>query len=248
MAPPPRGVQTAVRPPDPGDPRSNSVSNPNSPDYNRNSPLYDSTRDPSSRNYIDRSQTVDTGQEVRDQNEREVTAEDDATDGGFLGLQDLIELFTRNTRVSDRTSGELSDQAAQLAAGLTTRQAPPIDAANYMSYDHNSLDGMVKQNADPSGVGLTGDQWIETGRRMVAFQTEVADAIGNSEADWQGSAANKARGFMASVGNWVGTAGEGAALAGTQVNVQSEALSTAGRSMPEEVPWDRDEWIRKIQE
>ncbi|HEV2782444.1 MAG TPA: hypothetical protein VGX25_23880, partial [Actinophytocola sp.] len=190
---------------------------------------------------------MDTGEDVREQAEQDVNSHDESTDGGFLGIQDLIELFTRNGRIDEQTRRELDAQAAQLAAGLPTRPAPPIDAANYLSYDHGQLKTMVTENADPGTVGSTGDLWIEAGNEMIQFQERVASAINSSESDWQGTAANQARGFMASVGNWVGTAGQSAALAGTQTNLQSEALSAASSSMPEEVPWDREAWIQRIQ-
>ena len=121
-----------------------------------------------------------------------------------------------------------------------------MQCANYMAYDHKALDAMVKQNADPGAVGSTGDAWIEAGNAMARFQTGVIQAIGSSSSDWRGSAGDSARGFMASVGNWVGEAGKSAQLAGTQMNVQAQALSKAKNEMPAEVPYDRGEWIRKI--
>ncbi|HEU5476011.1 MAG TPA: hypothetical protein VFV67_35750 [Actinophytocola sp.] len=105
---------------------------------------------------------------------------------------------------------------------------------------------MVTENADAGQVGAAGDTWVTVGNTMIQFQEDIASAINNSEADWQGTAANSARMFMADVGTWVGTAGQGAALAGTQMLRQAEALSTASNSMPEEVPYDRDEWTQRI--
>ncbi|MFL6143973.1 MAG: hypothetical protein ACJ72N_19180, partial [Labedaea sp.] len=239
--------QYGVRPPN-TDPRAAAVSDPSSPDYDRGSPYYDSTLDVNRRTHIDRKGQVDTGTEVQDQAQTDVTDEDTETDGGFLGLQDLIEMFTRNSRVRDRTNEQLSGQAQTLAAGVQTRPDPGIEPANYPSYTHKELAAMVKENTNPGAVGQSGDDWISTGNAMIRFQDEVAAAINNSETDWSGQSANRARAFMADIGNWVGTAGQSAALAGTQMNIQSEALATASSSMPEEVPYDRDDWVRKIQQ
>jgi hypothetical protein len=135
-------------------------------------------------------------------------------------------------------------QAAQLAAqGGQTRQGPMMACSNYMAYPHSSLKDMVTQDADPGGVGTAGDQWINAGNAMVQFQDEVRTAINSSEADWQGAAGNRARGFMADVGNWVGTAGTQAQLAGTQTNRAGMSLQTARDTMPEEVPYDAEKWI-----
>ena len=49
---------------------------------------------------------------------------------------------------------------------------------------------------------------IEAGNAMVQFQEGVAAAINGSETEWQGSAGNAARTFMAQVGDWVGEAGQ----------------------------------------
>src|SRR5437660_9681470 len=96
-----------------------------------------------------------------------------------------------------------------------------------MAWPHSDLKKMVNEDADPGTVGSAGDQWIQAGNQMVQFQDQVRTAINNSEADWQGSAGNNARGFMADVGNWVGTAGTQAQLAGTQTNRTGNSLQTA---------------------
>src|SRR5262245_42570843 len=142
MAPGDRG-NMAVQPPN-TDPVAASVSNPDSPDYDRHNAYYDSTLDPTSSNYIHREGTVDTGQNVRGQTQRDVTAEDAVHAGDYFGLQQLIDLFTRNGRISSRYSDSMSAQAQQLAGRVETRPAPAFDAVNYNSYEHEQLRSMVK--------------------------------------------------------------------------------------------------------
>src|SRR2546430_7794506 len=235
----PKGYYTVVHPDQPADGRAKSVSTPGSPNYNPDSSHYDSTLDPSSPNYIPPAVTSDTGAQVHDHAEDKVNTEDDKTGADWWGLRALINRFNHNGRVQDQYSQEMDAQAKALAAqGGATRNGPVSSCYNYMSLPHKNLKDMVTKDANPGDVGTSGDQWISAGNAMVQFQNDVRTAINNSEADWQGAAGNSARGFMADVGTWVGTAGTQAQLAGTQTGRQGAALSTAKETMPDEVPYD----------
>ncbi|MGH3878520.1 MAG: PPE domain-containing protein, partial [Actinophytocola sp.] len=195
---------------------------------------YDPTRDPNSDYYIDRGDTSDTGTQV--QQNAETTADGQETGDGLFAQ--VINIITRQNRVDTAYNQELSEQARQLAEGVNTRQPPAMMTGNYLSNPHPELKTMVTENVDPGAVGEMGDTWIEAGNAMTRFQSGVASAINNSESDWQGSAGNSARTFMAGVGNWVGNAGQSAQLAGTQTNLQASALAEAKRSMPDPVEFD----------
>jgi hypothetical protein len=195
---------------------------------------YDPTRDPTSGTYIDRRNTIQTGQETHNQVQTRITNEDE--DQWFLPR--FLSQFTRDGRVQEAYSQEMSTQAAQLAQGLETRQGPIMSCTNYMGTPHPQLQEMVTEDAEPDEVGRIGDLWIQTGNEMVEFQNNFGTAINNSEADWQGPAGDAARTFMADIGNWVGGAGQSAQLAGTQSNLQSSALADARRNMPEPVDYD----------
>ncbi|HEV2780865.1 MAG TPA: hypothetical protein VGX25_15880 [Actinophytocola sp.] len=142
---------------------------PNSPNYDPrmdpDSPAYDQTYDPDSPYYIDRRETSDSAGEVHDQAEREVTAHDEATDGGLLGLQDLIERFIRNGRIDEAYAERMSDQAHELAQDVRSRPAPEIPGANYLSYEHPQLKTMVTDAVDPGRVGEVGNLWIDAATR-----------------------------------------------------------------------------------
>src|SRR5690348_14694621 len=121
----PRGVQAAVHPNQPSDGRAASVPTPGSPNYNPNSPHYDSTLDPSSPNYIAPATTSDTGQQVHQHAENQVNQEDSQTGGDWWGLRALLNRFTHNGRVQDQYSQEMDAQAKALAAqGGATRNGP----------------------------------------------------------------------------------------------------------------------------
>ena len=202
----------------------------------RNPPRQDRTQDPDSGTYIERRNTAQTGQEVRTQTENRISGEDEQD----WWLQRLINQFTRDGRVRDSFNQEMNARAASLAQGIETREGPIMMCYNYLSTPHPQLQAMVTENAVPDDVGTAGDLWIDAGNAMIRFQEGVAAAINSSESDWQGSAGNAARNFMAGVGNWVGSAGQGAQLAGTQTNLQASALADAKRNMPEPVDFNLD--------
>jgi hypothetical protein len=195
---------------------------------------YDPTKDPNSHLYIDRGDTSDTGQQVHQNAEN--TADQQEDGDGFI--EQIINIFTRQGRVDTAYNQELNQQASELADGVNTRQPPTMMTSNYLANPHPELQRMVTEGVDPDAVGEMGDTWIEAGNAMTRFQTGVASAINNSEADWSGQAGNSARTFMAGVGNWVGNAGQSAQLAGTQTNIQASALAEARRAMPEPVDFD----------
>ncbi|WP_157440386.1 hypothetical protein [Actinokineospora inagensis] len=210
------------------------MSDPASPGYDPGSADYDATYDRSSGLYIDRKGTSDSSADLHDQAEQQV--DQDIRDAPWW--PGVWKRFTRNSDVQDRYAKEMSAQARQLAAGLDTRQPPGLASTNYQSFAHSKLKPMVTEDVDPDQVGQIGQQYLDAGNAMTQFQSEVATAINDSQAEWRGAAGDSARRFMADVGNWVGTAGQSAQLAGTQAGIQSAALADAKNSMPDEVPFD----------
>ncbi|CRK60398.1 Endoglucanase [Alloactinosynnema sp. L-07] len=226
----PGPVRTGVTPPK-ADPTTVEVSR----NGQTGNPAYDPTYDPNSALYIDRRGTSDTRDQV--QQEAEQRVDQDIENSSWW---EIWKRFTRNSDVNDQYNQEMSAQARQLAAGVDTRPPPGMQQSNYLSYDHSALKPMVTEGVDPDQVGEMGDLYLSAGNAMTKFQTDVASAINNSQADWQGQAGDQARKFMADVGNWVGTAGQSAQLAGTQTSLQAAALAEAKNSMPEEKPFDAD--------
>ncbi|PWW50854.1 hypothetical protein [Actinokineospora spheciospongiae] len=199
----------------------------------RNSPDYDPTYDPKSPYYIDRTGTSDTSQEVQEQAEQQVDQDIDQANWWEIWKQ-----FTRNSEINEQFNQDMSAQANQLAQGLQTRPGPALSCTNYLSTEHPTLQTMVTEGVDPDQVGEMGEMYVEAGNQMSGFQGDVASAINNSQTDWQGTAGDSARQFMADIGNWVGKAGQSAQLAGTQTGIQASALAEAKNSMPEPVPFD----------
>ncbi|TCO65067.1 WXG100 family type VII secretion target [Actinocrispum wychmicini] len=125
-------------------------------------------------------------------------------------------------------------------SGADLRVAPVPAGALYENVDHPTLKAMVTDGVDPDQVGALAEAWRTAGAKLTQFQTDVAGAVDASRGEWQGEAGDLARQFIAGVGRWVGDAGRGAQLAGTQAAKHSEALATARNAMPEPVPFDVD--------
>ncbi|SDC90207.1 hypothetical protein [Actinokineospora iranica] len=230
----PGPVRTAYTPHQ-GDRATTDVSNPSSRNYDPSHPSYDPTYDSGSPVYIDRTGTSDTRGDVREQAEQRVDQEIENAPWYEVWKQ-----FTRNSEISEQYNQGMNSQANQLAQGLAMRPTAAMQCSNYLSIEHGSLKPMVTESVDPDQIGEIGDLYLNAGNAMAQFQDTVAAAINDSQADWQGSAGDSARRFMADIGNWVGKAGQSAQLAGTQTGIQAEALAEAKNSMPEEVPFDAD--------
>jgi hypothetical protein len=181
--------------------------------------------------------TSDTRGQVQQQVEADVDHEIDGK--GFWPR--LFATLTRDNTVQNRVDSQMNDQASALGQGVQTRTPPAMSCSNYQACPHPDLKTMVTEQVSPETVGDMGELWINAGNQMVAFQSEVAGAISNSEADWRGTGGDAARRFMSDIGNWVGQAGQSAQLAGTQAQRYSGALSTAKNSMPEPVDFDVDQ-------
>ena len=182
---------------------------------------------------VDMRGTTDTTKQVHD---RASTSYDREHDGGFWNW--VQKTLFKDGDVNSQVHNETSQDASTLAQGVTTRQAPGIPGTNYMTYQHDGLKSMVKDGVNPGMSMQMSDAWIQLGNDMVGHQNSFVTAIGNSETEWRGASGDSARNFMADVANYIGKAGQSAQLAGKQESLHSQALSTAGNSMPDPINFD----------
>ncbi|GAA3678604.1 hypothetical protein GCM10022267_76720 [Lentzea roselyniae] len=184
-----------------------------------------------SRYGLQRHGEVQTGQQIHEQ----VTALNLATHGPIMGA--LMAVVQGNGQVDDLLDGQAVSLRNQ---GVSTRQAPAAPGVHYLGIPHQQLHEMVNNGVDPGTVGAAGDTYTQIGNKLTAFQDRIARAIGSSEADWSGKAADQARTAVAGLGNKASEAGTAAQLAGTLITQQSRALSTAKSTVPPPpaVPYD----------
>lgn len=150
------------------------------------------------------------------------------SDPGWMSA--LLSEFARN--------GEAAPTAP--AASPELRPAPAVPAENYLARPHAELVPLVTAGADPDEVGRLGDLYTEAGAALARFRDEVAAAVRESGADWQGAAGEAARRFLADTGEWIAHAGRGAQQAGERLDEQAAALAAARNAMPAERPFDYD--------
>src|ERR1044072_997637 len=202
-----------------------AASNPDSPGYDPSSPSYNPnidytsssyrpTQDPTSDLYVDTKDEADTGDELATQANQQAQTQADQTYGDVPLVGNMLAVLMGRAQGQANYRRDLNTQANRLPARLDTRTPPAIPNSNYQGVDHTALKTMVNDDADPKMVGEMSQYWGNAGNQMVNFQTDMAHAINSSQTDWQGSAANSARKFMADTANWVGTAGQSAQLAG----------------------------------
>ncbi|WP_086667501.1 WXG100 family type VII secretion target [Lentzea kentuckyensis] len=184
-----------------------------------------------SRYGLQRHGEVQTAQQIHEQ----VAALNVATHGPLLGP--LMAVVQGNGQVDDLLDGQAVNLRNQ---GVSTRQAPAAPGVHYLGIPHQQLHEMVNNGVDPGTVGAAGDAYTQIGNKLTAFQDRIASAIGNSEADWSGNAADQARNAVAGLGNKAAEAGTAAQLAGTLITQQSRAVSTAKSTVPPPpaVPYD----------
>lgn len=123
------------------------------------------------------------------------------------------------------------------AAGL--RPAPPVPQENYLSRPHAELIPLVN-TGDPDEVGRLAALYTEASTAMTQFRDEIAAAVRDSGADWQGAAGEAARHFLTATSEWIAHAARGAHQSGERLDEQATALATARNAMPAEHPFDYD--------
>ncbi|ANZ41811.1 hypothetical protein BBK82_43625 [Lentzea guizhouensis] len=176
-----------------------------------------------SRFGLERHGEVQTAQQLHDQ----VVAANVATHGPIVGP--LLTYLQGNGQLGDLLEGQSKNLLDQ---GVPPRQAPAAPGVHYLAIPHAQLYEMVNNSIDPGAVGAAGDTYTQIGNKLTAFQDRIARAIGNSETEWVGVAADEARKAVAGLGNKASKAGTAAQLAGTLITQQSRASSTAKSSVP----------------
>ena len=113
----------------------------------------------------------------------------------------------------------------------------PSDA-HYPGHEHESLKRYVNEELDPALVEDISRAYHDLHTAFKDFTTELKEAIGKSQQEWEGEAASGAHGYFDSLAGWSEANSHNAELASSVMAQQSEAASTAKNSMPEPIPFD----------
>ncbi|RBM19274.1 hypothetical protein DI005_16455 [Prauserella sp. PE36] len=138
-----------------------------------------------------------------------------------------------NQRVQELSSGDV-----QYVEGLQP------SGANYQGHDHGAMSSYVANGLDPQDVVEISDAYHELHTAFSEFATQLKEAVGKSQHEWEGAAADQAHGYFQSLSTWADGNSQNAQLASEVMYQQSEAATTAKNSMPEEVPFN---WETEMQ-
>jgi hypothetical protein len=166
-------------------------------------------------------------------------------DGGMFGwvrrMQANMEAEGQADKASQNTVRDLSSGSdVQFVEGLN-----PSDA-DYQGHEHAQMSQYVAQNLEPAQVTEISEAYHKLHTAFKDFATELKEAVGKSEHEWEGEAASDARNYFTSLQTWSDGNSTNAKLASETIYQQSEAATSAKNRMPEEIPFnwesEMDSW------
>jgi hypothetical protein len=215
--------------------QTRSVSDPNSPDYDSKSPHYDVTADSSSAYYVGPLATTDaqSGDAIR----AEVTAEVDQEIAGHTSwLSKIVDPLIRDQKIQDLYEQRLADARQHLDDSVDLRSPGGAPSTVWANASHEQMNAAISQNANSATVAAASEEWVRVGNELAEHQHNLASAISDSTANWQGTGGDAAREHLANVGKWLGTTAQGAVLTGRQQEIHSQTLNETQRLMAANPP------------
>lgn len=106
----------------------------------------------------------------------------------------------------------------------------------WQGYSHQELFDQIHQGPGPDGSTAPVRRWAELSRALGEIDAGLASALASAMADWQGEAAENARGSLRPLGEWAVQAQQAAELMRERVERQAEFVSKARTDMPPPVP------------
>ena len=208
-------------------PAHDGVSDPQSPDYDRHSPFYDPTADPSSKYYVGPlTSDARSGNELREQAAKEI---DDEIAQGWFGK--AVDPAFKDKKVQELYEHNLEDARRGLDEGLSIRETGGAPKTLWANATHEQMNAAITQNANSATIGETSEEWVTVGNELATHQETLANAITKSVGNWQGEAGDAVREHLAGVGKWLGATAQGATLTGRQQQVHSQTLNETQKAM-----------------
>lgn len=161
--------------------------------------------------------------------------------GWFRRMHATAQAEGQADQASQNTVRDLSSNGdVEFVQGLK-----PSDA-DYQGHEHAQMSQYVAQNLEPAQVTEVSDAYFKLHTAFKDFATELKDAVGKSEHEWEGEAAADARNYFTSLQTWSDGNATNAKLASETMYQQSEAATSAKNRMPEEIPFnwesEMDSW------
>lgn len=139
-------------------------------------------------------------------------------------------------------------QFATLRKNQEMRSDAPMSEQRYAGHSHEELHGMVNENMDKDTADTAGEIAAEIGNWLADVSTKMRNAIKQQQVEWQGEAADKARGLFTANAEWSDGTSEAAWLVANRYQEQSQTAATARSEMPEPTHFDQQEEMQKVKE
>lgn len=106
----------------------------------------------------------------------------------------------------------------------------------WQGYGHTELFEQINAGPGPDSSTDPVRRWSELIRALGEIDDDLAKALRSAMSDWQGSAAENARGGLRPLGEWAAQAQQAATIMRERAESQAEFISRARRDMPPPVP------------
>lgn len=163
-------------------------------------------------------------------------------DGGLTGW---FERWMAHGRAQEQAQ-EAGDERVRELASSDVQYVGGLQPSNadYYGDDHEKMKTYVTANLDPETVTSISDAYHELHQTFRGFADLLKDAVGKSQSEWEGAAADQAHGYFSSLSEWADGNSQNAQLASEVMFQQAEAAVRAKNSMPEPVPFSWDTEMR----
>ncbi|HKS47429.1 MAG TPA: hypothetical protein VJT49_20435, partial [Amycolatopsis sp.] len=143
-------------------------------------------------------------------------------------------------------TNKYGQDSIEQATTSNTRYVTGLTPSNsdYKGVDHPTLQSYV-QAVDPGQVGGMSDGYHEMASTFNEIATALKDAVTKSQSEWEGDAADSARGYFTSLQTWADGNSQNSQLASEVTYQQSTAAQTAKNSMPDPIPFSWQDELKK---
>ncbi|MGW4208438.1 hypothetical protein ACWEIJ_10685 [Lentzea sp. NPDC004789] len=109
---------------------------------------------------------------------------------------------------------------------------------NYPAQQHEHMKDLVNQNYDPNAATTVIDAWTQFGTKFKELANDFNKIVNDSQAGWNGTAAEGVRQALGKVGKFADDTGTAFHATAGAIAVQRDAAVQANRSMPEPVDYN----------